>query len=521
MKKKPFVYVCVAICLINFVFFSILAPRTSSSCPSPNNLPALQFHSVHGENIRISRDGRVARRYESFCKGVTFSARPVKVNERVCVRFAEISNNWSGVIRFGFTCMDPSSLEGTLPKYACPDLTNKPGFWGKALHERYCQRDNVLFYYVSSSGEVHYGINGEVKGLFITDVDTRGPLWAMIDIYGNSSACEFLDSRTYMLNTEPLRRQQSIPLPTLPTQDIYDINERIQGVSITSDQANRRQTIHSSNNMMNQSFMNGFQPMPLHPLVGRNILLNQDRTVATRVENEFCQGYVFTQRPIKYGEQFIIQILKNDSIYGGSLGIGLTSCCPTSLSPADLPDDSEIFLDRPEYWVVRKDIGQIVQLSRGDEIKFSVSIAGEVQITRNDGTPQTLMFIDQSLQLWAFFDVYGSTQGIRVLSKNTPMPPAYQQPPSLSIQKALTSPGPLNHRMMPAQAQVDVPVSSTSMQRSGTTTSIISGTTSGDIQVQSSGTVLVVNLPPAASVKQMSASQPVLARGRVSFTLIL
>lgn len=418
--------------------------------------------------------------------------------------------------------MDPSSLEGTLPKYACPDLTNKPGFWGKALHERFCQRDNILFYYVSTSGEVHYGINGEEKGLFITDVDTRGPLWAMIDIYGNSSACEFLDSRTYMCNNaQTVRRQQSNPLPTTPGQDIYDINERIQSVSINSDNASRRQTIHSSNNMLNQSVISGYQPIKLHPLVGRNVVLSQDRTVATRVENEFCQGYVFTPRPIKYGEQFIIQILKNDSLYGGSLGIGLTSCNPSNLVSTELPDDSDVLLDRPEYWVVSKDIGQVVQLSRGDEIKFSVLMTGEVQISRNDNSPITLMYIDQSLQLWAFFDVYGSTQGVRVLSKNCPMPPAYQQPPPpLSIQKALTANVPINHhRMMPAQAQIalEASVGSTSMSRSGTTTSIISGTSNGDIQVQSSGTVLVVNLPPAATVKSMSASQPALCRGRVSF----
>jgi protein neuralized len=372
---------------------------------------------------------------------------------------------------------------------------------------------------VSTSGEVHYGINGEEKGLFITDVDTRGPLWAMIDIYGNSTACEFLDSRTYMCNNAaPARRQPTNPLPTPPSQDIYDINERIQSVNINGENANRRQTIHSSNNLLNQSVINGYQPLQFHPVVGRNVVLTHDRTVASRVDNEFCQGYVFTQRPIKYGEQFIIQILKNDSLYGGSLGIGLTACCPNNLMPADLPDDSDVFLDRPEYWVVSKDIGSVVQLSRGDEIKFSVLMTGEVQISRNDGPVITLMYIDQSLQLWAFFDVYGSTQGIRVLSKNCSMPPAYQQPPPpLSVQKALTANVPVN-RMMQAQGQVslDASISSTSMSRSGTTTSIISGTPSGDIQVQSSGTVLVVNLPSTATVKSMSASQPALCRGRVS-----
>ncbi|GFG39365.1 hypothetical protein Cfor_08318, partial [Coptotermes formosanus] len=96
-----------------------LAPRSGGS-GGTNNLPPILFHQVHGDNIRISRDGTVARRAESFCKGVTFSSRPIKVAEKVCVKFLEVSNNWSGVIRFGFTCNDPNNLRYGLPKYACP-----------------------------------------------------------------------------------------------------------------------------------------------------------------------------------------------------------------------------------------------------------------------------------------------------------------------------------------------------------------------------------------------------------------
>ncbi|CAO1301579.1 unnamed protein product [Diamesa serratosioi] len=527
-----------------------LASRTPTSCPGPNNLPALQFHNIHGDNVRISRDGKVARRYESFCKGIAFSARPVKVNERVCVRFAEISNNWSGVIRFGFTCIDPSTLAGTLPKYACPDLTNKPGFWGKALHERYCQRNVVLFYYVTSSGEVHYGINGEEKGLFITDVDTRGPLWSMIDIYGNSTAVEYLDSRTYMCtnNTSGSLRNScppSVARATTPTnqmpQEIYELADRMQTTCLNNDnneyntaaavaiphirtlalpsqQENRRATIHSSNNSVNviaaqANLIAGYQPIHFHPTTGRNLRLSQDRTVASRVENEFCQGYVFTQRPIKYGEQFIIQILKNDSNYGGSLALGLTSCNPNTLQSSDLPDDADILLDRPEYWVVSKNVGQIVSMARGDEIKFSVTMTGEVQISRNDNAPITLMYIDQSLQLWGFFDVYGATQSIRVLSKTIQMPPIYQQPPTLTVQKALTAIVPINHQMS-ASAQIPINGQSTAVAgMSRSTTSIISGTPSGDIQVQSSGSLVVVNLPPPTQSTEVR-KQSALIQGR-------
>ena len=37
------------------------------------------------------------------------------------------------------------------------------------------------------------------------------------------------------------------------------------------------------------------------------------------------------------------------------------------------------------------------------------------------------MYVDQSLQLWGFFDVYGSTQSIRVLSRSQDSP-IYQVP---------------------------------------------------------------------------------------------
>lgn len=63
--------------------FSVSRSPTDSS--GTNNLPPLLFHSVHGENIRISRDGTVAKRAESFCKGIAFSSRPVKINEKVFI----------------------------------------------------------------------------------------------------------------------------------------------------------------------------------------------------------------------------------------------------------------------------------------------------------------------------------------------------------------------------------------------------------------------------------------------------
>lgn len=55
-------------------------------------MPPLLFHNVHGDNVRITRDGTVARRVESFCKGIAFSSRPVKVNEKVCTECLEFGS---------------------------------------------------------------------------------------------------------------------------------------------------------------------------------------------------------------------------------------------------------------------------------------------------------------------------------------------------------------------------------------------------------------------------------------------
>lgn len=44
-------------------------------------------------------------------------------------------------------------------------------------------------------------------------------------------------------------------------------------------------------------------------------------------------------------------------------------------------------------------------------------LSGEIRYGKNGHTIATLMFVDKTLPLWAFFDVYGSTQKIKSLGK--------------------------------------------------------------------------------------------------------
>ncbi|XP_012256118.1 protein neuralized isoform X3 [Athalia rosae] len=411
------------------------SPRSSSG--GTNNLPPLTFHRVHGDNIRLCNGGTIARRHESFCKGVTFSARPVRIGEKVCVKFLEISDNWSGVIRFGFTANDPINLRSGLPKYACPDLTNKPGYWAKALAERFAERDTVLFYYVTSAGDVHFGVNGEEKGVFFSSVETRGPLWAIIDVYGNSTAIEFVDPNRQHFNNVKRGADHSNEDNAQHSRhsamdDASNAGRDVERIIVPTMQS---MSIHHEPDVDLPGLR--FQPsgvvfksLPFHSTRGRNICFSNQQCVATRSDTEFCHGYAFTGRPLLLGERLVVQILATEPMYVGALALGLTSCDPAKLTAEDLPDDSDLLLDRPEYWVVSKDVASSPQ--PGDEIAFTVTHYGEVQMSKNGGTPSVVMHVDQTLQLWAFVDVYGSTQRVRMLASRPTSPPRQRQGPAPS-----------------------------------------------------------------------------------------
>lgn len=460
---------------------------------------------MRGSNIRVSRLGNVAERTQGFHKGITFSDRPVQMKERIFIKIGKISKNWQGFLRFGFTNTDPTTLEGTLPKCSVPNLSSRDGFWAKKFEELNCERNDVLFFYVTSGGDVYFGINGKQKGLFIKGIDTRLPLWAIIDVYGNCTAIELLDWRVPEHDASALNNMVEME---------SNLPKMMQSLSVMD-----RPSVAMVHAQSNSSMRIPCKPMPFHRTRGRNIVLSSDSLIATRVETEFSQGYVFSARPIRIGEKLIVQVLRNDSRCVGGLAIGLTSCDPATLRPSELPDDSDLLLDRPEYWVVSKDAASAPV--RGDEIIFSVMPNGEVQISKNNGPPTVVMHVDQSLTLWAFLDVYGSTQSVRVLSHLPALPQLYQTmsastavlptqrsmpqrfasqvlPPAESVSsiESIHQPPPMpliNHSRVQSPLSHAVPPPNRVISSSEL------------IQLQTGGTVLVVNLPPATSNNNLSA----------------
>ena len=130
-------------------------------------------------------------------------------------------------------------------------------------------------------------------------------------------------------------------------------------------------------------------------------------------------------------ERIVVQVLGTEEAYIGSIAFGLTNCDPASIDVQNLPEDSDLLLDRSEYWVVSKDVANCPAV--GDELSFQVSRDGSVEFSKNGNIPSVFMHVDTSLPLWAFWDVYGHTSKIRLLgSTSEPIPRTLQSPPASS-----------------------------------------------------------------------------------------
>ena len=377
---------------------------------------------------------------------MVFTHRPVRVNEKVFIRFVEKSESWSGSIRFGFSAVDPRNLAGSLPKYACPDLTNRNGFWAKALSEKFADKDSVMYYYVSSSGDVVFGVNGEDKGVFFSGVDTRRQLWGMVDVYGNSNVIQLVDPRRTLNN---IRTQVSAPRTPTPTSratsradsqlsrcDASSRLRRSESCGRISAASSSASGFYSQRRLARAAFHRA--------CTGQNVSLNTTATVATRSETEFCNGYVFLDSPLQPGESLVVRVLETESTYIGSLAFGLTGADPRHLQTTELPEDSDLLTQRPEYWVHTKDV--LPDPQEGDELCFTLGLDGAVLCAVNGGPERVLFHADISIPTRPFLDIYGVAQKLQLVgvcpASSRPSSQSSHTTPALRRSSRLSNPRP-------------------------------------------------------------------------------
>ncbi|XP_034716318.1 neuralized-like protein 2 [Etheostoma cragini] len=105
------------------VFFTAIQLQME---PFPDQF--MEFHPIHGTNVRLDYSGTQATRVESFANGVCFSKRPLKPGEIFLIEIEDKELGWCGHLRVGLTAKDPRSLE-VVPEYSIPDLTDSGDSW--------------------------------------------------------------------------------------------------------------------------------------------------------------------------------------------------------------------------------------------------------------------------------------------------------------------------------------------------------------------------------------------------------
>ncbi|XP_064178946.1 neuralized-like protein 2 [Anguilla rostrata] len=92
----------------------------------------MQFHPVHGVNVRLDNSETQATRVESFANGVCFSKHPLLPGEIFLIEIEDKELGWCGHLRIGLTAHDPGRLD-VVPEYSLPDLVDLGNSWVFAI----------------------------------------------------------------------------------------------------------------------------------------------------------------------------------------------------------------------------------------------------------------------------------------------------------------------------------------------------------------------------------------------------
>ncbi|KAG2456102.1 NEU1B ligase, partial [Polypterus senegalus] len=393
-----------------------------------------RFHpQAKGKNIRLDSQLRRAVRKNSFCNGVTFTQRPIRVYEKVSLRLSSVHTGWSGALRFGFTSMDPGKLNpADIPKYACPDLVTRPGYWAKALPERLALKDNVLAFWMDRHGRVFYSVNDGDPVLFHCGVNVGGPLWALIDIYGITQEVTLLES-TFAESMGSSRLSAARLSAYLPQSNHDSANYSNNQLETSQAAQAKFATLQLGNchpliPCCTGSSSRGQRGLPslldtdvhFHLRHGSDVTLSADRMTACIHWSDSSRTLVFTDRPVRIGETLFVEVGHQGLPYFGALLFGMTSCDPGTLRTSELPADPELLLDRKEYWVVYR--GFPVP-TPGDVLSLTVLPSGEVHHSVNGVARGRLLCVDTSQVLWVFFSLHGAVNRLRILGTAPCSPP--------------------------------------------------------------------------------------------------
>ncbi|KAM4624452.1 neuralized-like protein 2 [Polymixia lowei] len=120
----------------------------------------MEFHPVHGTNVRLDYSGTQATRVESFANGLCFSKHPLNPGEIFLIEIEDKELGWCGNLRVGLTALDPRTLD-VVPEYSLPDLMDLGDSWVFAITRNHNKViEEVVGVGAGEEGAGEEGLNG-------------------------------------------------------------------------------------------------------------------------------------------------------------------------------------------------------------------------------------------------------------------------------------------------------------------------------------------------------------------------
>uniref|UniRef100_A0A8C7LZD0 Neuralized-like protein 4 n=1 Tax=Oncorhynchus mykiss TaxID=8022 RepID=A0A8C7LZD0_ONCMY len=397
---------------------------------------AAELHPCSGKLIGLSNSNRTAQRnqpVQEFNHGLVLSREPLKDRDVFTVRIDKKVNSWSGSIEIGVTSLDPAGLD--FPSSA---TGLKGGSWivsgcsvlrdGRSVLEEYgrdldqlSEGDRVGIQR-STHGELHLWVNGQDCGAAASGLPTG--LWAVVDLYGKCTQVTVVSCEPPSLAERDTERE------TVEEREQEDEEEEV----VVSDSGGGTGNTGSINSPAGgggarlgavTGGMLTNDALLFHEKCGTLIKLSNNNKTAERRRplDEFNNGVVMTNRPLRHNEMFEIRIDKLVDKWSGSIEIGVTTHNPNNLDyPATMTNlrSGTIMMSgcgiltngkgtRREYCEFSLD-----ELQEGDHIGLMHKASGALHFYIN-GIDQGVAAAQTPAVVYAVVDLYGMAVKVTIV----------------------------------------------------------------------------------------------------------
>ncbi|XP_067171107.1 LOW QUALITY PROTEIN: neuralized-like protein 4 [Apteryx mantelli] len=300
-----------------------------------------ELHPRTGKLVSLSQGGRSAARAQpgqEFNHGLVLSRDPLRPGRVFTVRIDRKVNSWSGSIEVGVTALDPAELDfpssatglrgGSWVVSGCSVLRD-----GRSLREDFGPDLDALGegdrvgVQATPGGELRLWVNGRDWGVAAAGLPPR--VWAVVDLYGKCT----------QVTVVPPEAPGPPPPPAPPLPPAAPPLQALPPAPAPPRAQPRPDKFPDSLDPEGGAAWAGPAPptsneaLLFHEKCGALIKLSNGHKTAERRRplDEFNNGVVLTNRPLRDGEMFEIRIDKLVDKWSGSIEIGVTAHNPNSL----------------------------------------------------------------------------------------------------------------------------------------------------------------------------------------------